>query len=75
MTKEQIEAILGRVLTWPTEKQALALRLLQSIEAESDEEYELTPEEESDLKEAVAEADRGEFLTDEEVTAFFARFR
>ena len=35
----------------------------------------LTPEEEADLAEAEAEADRGEFATDEEVQAIFAKYR
>jgi hypothetical protein len=75
MTKEQIEAVLGRMLTWPPEKQELAVKLLLSIEGEADDAAVLSPEEEAELDEATAEADRGEFLPDEEVTAFFARFR
>ncbi len=76
MTKEQIEAVLGRVLSWPVEQQERAAELLLSIEGQIGiEDDELTPEEEAELDEAIAEADRGEFLSDEEVAAFFARFR
>jgi predicted transcriptional regulator len=35
--------------------------------------YELTPEEEADLEASLAEAARGEFATDEEVAAMWAR--
>lgn len=34
----------------------------------------LTPEEEADLAESLAQADRGEFATDEEVRAVWAKF-
>ncbi len=36
--------------------------------------YELTPEEHADLAEAEAEAARGEFATDEEVRAMWAKY-
>ncbi|RWX75543.1 hypothetical protein EPK99_17750 [Neorhizobium lilium] len=36
--------------------------------------YQLTPEEEADLDEALAEAERGEFATDEEVRAMWAKY-
>jgi hypothetical protein len=73
MTKEQIEAVLGRVLTWPVEKQVLAARLLLSIEAQDDRIYELDAEEEADLRKAMAEMDRGEVASDAEVKALFRR--
>ena len=34
--------------------------------AEEDEDFELTPEQEAELEESIAEADRGEFVTAEE---------
>jgi predicted transcriptional regulator len=36
--------------------------------------YELTPEEHADLAEAESEAARGEFATDEEVRAMWAKY-
>ena len=76
MTKEQIEAVLERVRFWPDDQQELAAAMLLSIEGQigaGDEE--LSPEEEAELDEAIAEADRGEFISDEEVAALFARVR
>ena len=76
MTKEQIEAVLGRVPFWPVAQQELAAELLLSIEGQiGAEDDELSPEEEAELDEAIAEADRGEFISDEEVEALFARVR
>ena len=74
MTKEQIDEILNRVRTWPTDLQEDAARMLLAMEA-SDEPLELTPEEIADLEEALAEADRGEFATEEEVQAVFRRYK
>jgi predicted transcriptional regulator len=47
------------------------------LEMEKQDPYaaELTEEERADLREALAEAERGEFATDEEVEAVFARYR
>jgi len=76
MTNDQIQAILERVHTWPADKQRLALDLLMWIEGRDDEDaVELTPEEEADLEEGLAEADRGEFVPEEEMKAFFAKYR
>ena len=45
------------------------------MEAEGTTPYELSEEERLDLDEALREVERGEIATDEEVDAFFARFR
>jgi predicted transcriptional regulator len=37
--------------------------------------YALTPEEEADIDASLAEADRGEFATDDEVRAVWAKHR
>jgi predicted transcriptional regulator len=74
MTKEQIEEILNRVRTWPADLQEDAVRMLLAMEATDAEPLELTPEEIADLEEALAEADRGEFATEEEVKAVFRRY-
>lgn len=48
--------------------------LIGMEEADSDVE-DLTEEQYAQLDEAIAEADRGEFATDEEVRAVFRRYR
>jgi hypothetical protein len=76
MTKDEIQAILERVHTWPADKQRLALDLLMWIEArDQQDDYELTDEDWADLEEGLVEADRGEFVPEEEMKAFFAKYR
>ena len=75
MTKSQIESVLERVKTWPPERQEDAARVLLAMEAEDAGPYGLSPEERADLQAALAEAERGEFASDEEVAAVFSRFR
>ena len=74
MTKDQIEAVLERVKAWPKDRQEEAVNVLLAIEAEPDV-YVLTDEERADIEAGIAEADRGEFASDEEMAAFFKRIR
>ena len=64
---EAIEAL-------PPDRQDLVGALLLKIADASATQYRLTPEQIEDLKLAIAEADRGEFATDEEMEAFWRRF-
>jgi predicted transcriptional regulator len=75
MTRDQIDAILERVRSWPPERQEDAAHVLLAMEAETTAPYELSEEERLDLEEGLREVERGEIATDEEVEAFFARFR
>jgi predicted transcriptional regulator len=74
MTKEQIDAILERVRTWPAERLEDVAAVLLAMEA-ANEDDELSEEDWADLEEGLAEADRGEFASDEEVKALFDRYR
>lgn len=58
----------------PAERQNLAGALLLEIAKASEPEYGLTPEQIEDVKLAVAEADRGEFATDEEMEEVWKLF-
>jgi len=73
MTKAEIDEVLERVRTWPTEKQEQAVEMLRAFDEIEDGVYHLTPEEERDLDEALREVERGEIATDEEVAAVFRR--
>ena len=73
MTKEQIEAVFDRVRTWPLERQEDAAEMLLMMEEQGVAPYELSEEERVEIEAALAEADRGEFATDEEVEAVFNR--
>jgi hypothetical protein len=74
MTKEQIEAIFDRVRTWPAERLEDVAAVLLAME-EANEDDDLTDEDWADLEEGLAEADRGEFASDEEVKAVLDRYR
>jgi hypothetical protein len=76
MMAKEIQAIMDRIQTWPAEKQQLAYDLLTWIEAkDEDDASDLTAEDWADLEEGLAEADRGEFVSDEELKALFDRYR
>ena len=75
MTKAEIEGVFERVRTWPEERQRDAAAVLLRLEAEGTDVYILSEEEREAIDEAIAEADRGEFATPEEVEAVLSRFR
>ncbi len=75
MTKEQIEQIFERVRTWPLERQQDAAEMLLRMEEQNTYVYELSDEELAEIEEAEAEAERGEFATDEEMKALFDHYR
>ena len=75
MTKDQIDAVLDRVRTWPPERQEDAARVLLQMEAAGNEMYELSPEELADIEEGLKEIERGEVATEGEVAGLFSRIR
>lgn len=75
MTKQEIDAVLDRVRTWPEDRQQDLVRVALQIERQGTDVYVLDADESAALDEALAEADRGEFASDEEVEAVFARYR
>jgi len=75
MTKAEIDAILDRVKTWPPERQEDAVHVLLQMEAAGTRVYRLSDEERTEIEASVAEADRGEFASDEEVVELFNRYR
>ena len=75
MTKDQIDAVLDRVHSWPKARQEDAARLLLALEAQGQQAYILSVAERADIEVALAEADRGEFASESEVEALFARYR
>src|ERR1700694_3956794 len=72
MKKDDVNAVLSRVLTWPAEAQQEAVASLRAIENEwVGGDYHATPQE---LK-AIDEADRSGVATEDEVEAAFRSFR
>lgn len=74
MTKEQVKEILDRVLTWPTERQEHAVRLLTEMEAQDRSDLRLTDEQVAEVRRRLADPNP-RFLTLDEVQERFARRR
>jgi predicted transcriptional regulator len=73
MTKEQINAVPERVRTWPEERQAYAAEVLLQIEAQDMAPVRLSDAEWAAIQEGNAQAERGEFASDEDMAAFWKR--
>ncbi|MEE7456972.1 hypothetical protein MPAR168_20580 [Methylorubrum populi] len=73
MTK-LLERAMERAQALPATVQDEIARLVLAYAGE-DEVLTLTPAEEADLLEARAEMERGEFATDEDVSAIFSKYR
>jgi hypothetical protein len=65
--------LLERVASWPEEDQEELVEVAREIEARRSGVYEPTPEEEAALREGIAELDRGEWVSEEEMRAFWKR--
>lgn len=74
MTKEQVKEILDRVLTWPAERQADVVRIVEQMEEQDKSELRLSDEQVAEVKRRLAEPNP-KFLTLEEVRQRFARRR
>lgn len=59
------------------EQDELARTIMEIVNGEPDEDgvYILSEEEEAAIEEGLAEADRGDFASDEEVAALFSKYR
>jgi hypothetical protein len=74
MSKDQIKAVLERVLTWPPDRQKDAAEMLLWLEAKEGEFYHPADDEWAAIQEGLAQAERGEFVSDEEMDAFRKRY-
>jgi hypothetical protein len=76
MAKDELQAIFERMPAWSAEMRQLAVDLLLWIEnRDQDDMDDLTEEDWADLDAGLAEAERGEFATEEEIKALFDRYR
>jgi len=73
MSRDELEAVFAKVRTWAPDRQEEAIEALLELEQDVGDAYELSPEELADIREGLAEAERGEFLTKEEVRHLFRR--
>jgi hypothetical protein len=75
MTQLMDEAIESLRRDVPPDRQDDVARVVLQLTGKTSSVYQLTPEEEADLDEADAEMARGEFATDDEVRAVWAKHR
>jgi predicted transcriptional regulator len=70
---KRLETLLDRVSTWPEEAQAELLERAIEIEARQSGVYRLSDEERAAVKKGLEAAERGEFVSDDDMAAFFKR--
>lgn len=70
---KRLEKALEAVKAWPADRQDAAAELLEQMDRLAAKPQTLTDEERADLEEALAEARRGDFASDADVAAMFAR--
>jgi len=58
MSKEQVKAVLDRVLTWPSERQEDAAKLLMLMESQDESIYRLTDEQVDEVRRRRADPNR-----------------
>lgn len=71
MTRDEINAVLDRVRAWPKDRQTDLARIALTMETQD---AAIEPEDEATraaIAEGLAQAERGEFVSDEEMDAFF----
>jgi hypothetical protein len=73
MTKEQIKDILDRVMTWPPDRREEAAEMLLLLESREGEMYHPSDDEWEAIQQGLAEAERGEFVSDEEMELLWKR--
>jgi hypothetical protein len=74
MTKEQIDAVLESVRSWPQEDQEELAEIAREMEARRTGVYVMNDEERAAVREGLDQARRGEFVPDDEMDAFWKRF-
>ena len=74
MTKEQISSVLDSVRSWPQEDQEELVELAREIEARRTGIYVMNDEERAAVREGLEQAMRGEFVSDDEMDAFWKKY-
>ena len=74
MTKDQVKAVLDRVLTWPPKRQEDAARVLAEMEAQDASPYQLADEQVAEVARRLADPNP-KFLTLDEVRGHGAQHR
>jgi predicted transcriptional regulator len=74
MTKQEINAVLEGVRSWPQEDQEELAELVREIEARRTGVYVMNDEERAAVRRGLDEAARGEFVPDQEMDAFWKKY-
>jgi hypothetical protein len=74
MTKEQINAVLENVRSWPEQDQEELGELAREIEARRKGIYVLSNDERAAVRVGLQQAQRGEFVSDEDMDAVWKRY-
>ena len=75
MTKDQVKAMLDRVLTWPAEAQEEAVASLAMIEEQITALQTLFSDDRDALSRSAEDVRQGKFATDDQVKEIFDRYR
>ena len=75
MKKDEVQAVLGRVLTWPAGAQEEAIALLRAIEHEWVDSLELSEHDREALARSADDVRHGRFADDDDVRKVFGRYR
>ena len=75
MTKDQVKAMLDRVLTWPPEAQEEAVASLATIEQQFSTLQTLSSDDREALSRSAEDVRQGKYATDDQVKAIFDRYR
>jgi len=74
MTKEQINAVLENVRSWPEQDQEELAELAREIEARRSGVYVMSDEERAAVQAGLDQARRGEFVPDDQMDAFWKKY-
>jgi hypothetical protein len=76
VTKEQIEAVLERIRSWPKSRQEELVGIVLDMDAEvAGRTYRASKEELEAIDRGLTDADHAKFATEDEVTAVFSKYR
>jgi predicted transcriptional regulator len=70
-----VETILDRIADWPEEAQAELIQSMVDIETKHFGVYRLSDAERAAVREGLAQAERGEFVSDDVVADYFKKYR
>jgi hypothetical protein len=74
MTKEQINAVLDSVRSWSEQDREELAELAREIEARRSGVYVMSDEERTAVQEGLDQAQRSEFVSDDEMDAFWKKY-